>query len=789
MANEYDPNQTVAPQVASPDNTLSVRANAADFGGQVGQATEKLGSAVGEAGKGQMDVEMIRQGQQNETAIANGETQLNTKLGELEGQYKSLKGQAYIDAHAEYVSKIQQARQEVLAGLPNDAVRRSFNVSAARSEGFVIRDAGNKLGSEVKNADNESTSALMESAIQSTTRYTVASNDRELGFQLGQVKETAAHLTQNQGWDPKSEQGKVVYQKFLDEQLDKVWTNVYKTLADDPVSGDIYAAVKKIQDNKDNMPSTTFAKLSQMSAPKYWDAQARDGATGVLTKADEEWTKQNTTKSELPPIAAQTKENTQPSLITKSGPEDLKNLTDKFIKQESNFDYKTGNLGQIQPETWKAYAKPGEELSNPIDNRHVTERVLQDLSKKYNGDLARIAVGYFSGPGNVAPAGSANPWIANKSDGNKNVSQYVQDITGGAHSVQQPGLPQTQGVPGMLSPALYQTKAEFYQRTRGQRIQEAEDYAQNLHPNNPQFRDAVVARTEQHMNDVIRTQTETNEANSNTVRRFVFGDDNKGQRVVSLAQLENGPPEVKAGWEYLQHSAPLTADAIRKAIDTNSKTKSPQLTYGTAFWNHFSNAITGLGADNPPSVLDYTGYSGPNHNSPLTNTGLDAISKEIQYGKTDPNAAAFLHAEKQYFEEARKEMVGPGHNPKGEAAFQNMMIQALPKIQAGRAQGKSAGELFDSESPDSVGSWSDYDKRPMAARMKDAMEGTILKAQEAVKKPFDLKLFENIKDNKEGIKQLNQAIQSKKITREQAIEYSHGRGWTVGQPTVPNSFK
>jgi hypothetical protein len=106
-------------------------------------------------------------------------------------------------------------------------------------------------------------------------------------------------------------------------------------------------------------------------------------------------------------------------------------LTNAFIQQESGGNAKTGNIGQIQPDTWKQYAKPGERIDNPADNKAVTGRILQDYSQKYNGDPGRIAVAYFSGSTNVAPAGSPTPWKADTADASgKHVSSYVQDIAG-----------------------------------------------------------------------------------------------------------------------------------------------------------------------------------------------------------------------------------------------------------------------------------------------------------------------------------------------------------------------
>lgn len=84
---------------------------------------------------------------------------------------------------------------------------------------------------------------------------------------------------------------------------------------------------------------------------------------------------------------------------------------------------------QIMPGTWTQYAKPGEKIDIPADNQAVGERIIADLSGKAGGDPARIAVGYFSGPGNIAPPGSLTPWKEDRRDGNnKSTSAYVGEV-------------------------------------------------------------------------------------------------------------------------------------------------------------------------------------------------------------------------------------------------------------------------------------------------------------------------------------------------------------------------
>ena len=120
----------------------------------------------------------------------------------------------------------------------------------------------------------------------------------------------------------------------------------------------------------------------------------------------------------------------------------------------------TGARGQMQiePGTWKQWAQAGEDIDNPDDNARVGRRIITSYANSYGNDPARVATAYFSGPGNVAPAGSPTPWIKNSSDGKVSVSQYVDQVLSrlsgksGGGSVPGAGPGQTPGNPSSPSP-------------------------------------------------------------------------------------------------------------------------------------------------------------------------------------------------------------------------------------------------------------------------------------------------------------------------------------------------
>ena len=106
------------------------------------------------------------------------------------------------------------------------------------------------------------------------------------------------------------------------------------------------------------------------------------------------------------------------------------NLSQIFLQQEtSGGRTDPSNPFQVQRGTFDRFAQPGESWNNVADRNAVAQRMLTKFNQDYGGDLSRIATAYFSGEGNVAPAGSPTPYLKNVSDGNgKTVASYVSDI-------------------------------------------------------------------------------------------------------------------------------------------------------------------------------------------------------------------------------------------------------------------------------------------------------------------------------------------------------------------------
>lgn len=119
-------------------------------------------------------------------------------------------------------------------------------------------------------------------------------------------------------------------------------------------------------------------------------------------------------------------------------------LYDAITNQEGPGTSDKGAVAGVIPATFQRYAQPGESISNAGDVAAVRHRIIDDLWQKSGGDPARVAVGFFSGEGNMAPPGASTPYVEDRSDGHVSTSSYVTqvqarlDAAGGPRSGQMP---------------------------------------------------------------------------------------------------------------------------------------------------------------------------------------------------------------------------------------------------------------------------------------------------------------------------------------------------------------
>jgi hypothetical protein len=275
----------------------------------------------------------------------------------------------------------------------------------------------------------------------------------------------------------------------------------------------------------------------------------------------------------------------------------------------------TGARGgmQIQPATFAQYAKPGENIDNPADNQAVGRRIIDDLSAKSGGDPARIAVGYFSGPGNIAPPGSQTPWKEDRADPTgKTVSSYVADVTkrlgGSATKAELPDAERALYFNQQISQARTKTLATASADTENQFTRQIIDANAGVGPlpsrsaieTNNQIgedtRNSLLAKYDSAASDVIKLQaamkkfTDPNGGSFNPFDKEDKGNVDRiynalGGDLKALQTVNDRTGMVPSG----------AGTALRGALVSNDPAKvAPALTIASNLINKNPNALTGI---------------------------------------------------------------------------------------------------------------------------------------------------------------------------------------------------
>lgn len=674
---------TVSPETRTiPNPRLNVEANPNDFGAQIAQATEKVGGALQETGDKGSQLALQYQGMLNETISTNAETDFIKQAGEKDASFRSLEGLAAVNAAPKHIADLTALQQNIRSSLPAGA-DKAFDQLTERQLAFRVNEANMYAGQQIKAADLHSATSQVQAAIESTGDLAVANNDKEFNNKLADIHFGQGRQMQNQGWDsgtgmqqgadgsysfdgasPHGKDAQAVYDQMTQQNIGKAWETRLKVLADQ----NVMSAYQKYKENYDRIPSSAKPMLDAFFTPKIRDVQSRDISENVLGQATSGYHQ----------------------LV--QSPQAVKgdNIKQAILTQESggNSNAPTSingaiGPGQILPETFKQYAKPGENINNPEDNKAVSARILDDYSSRYNGDAQRIAVAYFSGPGNVAPAGSATPWVKDTQDGNgKSVSSYVSDIQNRVGN-----SPQAVATNGKMVPSM----ADYYKANYSSILDQSRTQAEQTHPGDTDFAEKSESRTKNRMDALIQQQKQADDANRDKLIQAVNGDLTKGEKPQTIEQLTQISPDIKSAWDKMQVDNPEAANRIEKGM-IGSKPKD----LGSGFSYLQQQAYQGK-----LDVNDMLYHVGDD----LSQEGFNKLREVIKPSPSSEDRsdndqmATFL----KYGHERILHSSLFQNTPEAEQAYQNWFSSVSKEIQQKQKDGTPLAGLLDKESKDYVG--------------------------------------------------------------------------------------
>jgi hypothetical protein len=402
---------STAPDTSAPDDYQHIQSSPADFGGLIAQGAEKLGAATSNTASffGQV---------QTDDALNNAMGQAN-KLVE---NFKSLNGADALRAQADTNQQLDAAFKTARDGLGTPEQQYQFDQQARNyRERYIAGQVSAHATQQARVYTNKVTSDQADLADGHIA--TNAADPVEFANGAHDLRDALVKQAVNMyGGNPDDPNDPVVNDAIKRADQRATVTRIKALTPTDPMMA------KQILDaNKDILADTpAYDALSGQVTAQANKIAAVPIANTYLRRAGVAVTP---TGPALLPVSADGSVSGTPI-----GPDQIAAaLHDQESGGAANAPTSvTGATGgwQIQPETFDQYAKPGEKIDNPGDNAAVGQRIVADLYQKAGGDPARVAVGYFSGPGNIAPPGSPTPWIQDKQDPTgKSVSSYVQDVS------------------------------------------------------------------------------------------------------------------------------------------------------------------------------------------------------------------------------------------------------------------------------------------------------------------------------------------------------------------------
>src|SRR5271154_6023347 len=180
MAEPYTPYPTV-PVAAQPPVNASVRSSPAAFGGAVGQADERLGAGLLQAGDTGLDVATRAAELQNQSTSNKAFADFNGKVtdllykpasaqGEEDGGFFTKQGYNAGAAAETTRADLQKLFDEQRAGLTNVRQQIAFDTDARRVLTYSMRDIGSHAVQQIHQADDATMNMGMSALTQEATQ-------------------------------------------------------------------------------------------------------------------------------------------------------------------------------------------------------------------------------------------------------------------------------------------------------------------------------------------------------------------------------------------------------------------------------------------------------------------------------------------------------------------------------------------------------------------------------------------------------------------------------------------
>lgn len=753
----YNPTQEVTPEVGSPSNYIRTQASPQAFGSSSGQATQGLGKTEESLANPLVDYAVKRQGQLNEASAVNAETQTNDAYAKIMNGFRTKELLQARDSLPDTVEQLKQVRQKIRETMPNDASAKSYDMLVARSEGFVIRDAGSWAASQENAFFKKSASDSINSFATIAGSPSVAVDDQRFnetldGLRMSGTAALSLEGVQTERINEDSDEGrgtKAIVDNYMQKAEGQAWENRFQTLTD-PVTGDIRLANRIFQENKERIPSVAKTKIANSLASSLKNVEIRDFTNQKIAEVDATYQKVITTP------------------LTSDNTDHLERVTQAIKNWENGKPNE--NLMQIKShEVWNRYAQEGDQISDPVANERVGRAFIQHLYEKYHGDTSRVASAYFSGEDNTTDEGPSpfkDDYYSQKINStNPTVSFYINQIE-----------KQMQGKDvGVETP--YLNKADYITLHKDDILQDTRKQLEEKYTGRPGLVEQGVAQVNQQLTGEQTRQRAVDHYSLQSVYKYMNDMEDKGTPIISRYQFQQAPPEVRAAVRVMESEY---ADNFKNLMDrlTLQNARGKSQSYGSDFYSIFKDVASGK--------ITSTLQLGPSLDGiKLTNSGFPILNDFINDQAT-PEGKSFTGAMIPFLDRMHTAMTFnvPGiPDEHGDNLFREFMQQSLPEMQSKRKE--SGIKMFNPEDKSYVGSGAHIFIRTDTEKREDydkAIRNLELPSpdDQGQKSLLNLKSFDQETDTKQGMTGLKKLYDNKDTTpaqKQQIKDYAVSRGW------------
>lgn len=183
--------QGVTPAEGIPSDEIRTHADAAQFGGQIGQSVEKTGNEVG-------DLATKFASMYSDSAARDGVTKASQQLSDAEMEFKQNKGNNAVTAYKTFQQKVQQIGDTTAQSMPNMMAQKNFKDDFAREANGAIFRSG---GYVAEQAESAQTASINASIANNINQFAVNAGNPTRQTYLTNIHDNALQYAQHLGLD------------------------------------------------------------------------------------------------------------------------------------------------------------------------------------------------------------------------------------------------------------------------------------------------------------------------------------------------------------------------------------------------------------------------------------------------------------------------------------------------------------------------------------------------------------------------------------------------------------